>query len=50
MKSDIKEKLSLVLRTLDSIEVKGRGNIDMLLGCMLTLEQIIKDEGDDANG
>lgn len=35
--------LTVVRNTLDSIEVKGKGNLDMLLGCIQTLEnEIIK--------
>ena len=33
-------EIQKVLHTLDAIEVHGRDNIDMLLGCMMTLEQI----------
>ena len=33
--------LASVRNTLDSIEVKGKGNLDMLLGCIQTLENTI---------
>lgn len=45
----MKEKLDLVLRTLDKISVTGRNNIDMMLGCMMILEQIIKEEQEAEN-
>ena len=34
------EKLNLVVYTLNNIEVKGKDNMDKLLGCILTLEEI----------
>lgn len=34
--------LKLILNTLDSIEIKGKSNIDKMLGCMNALECIIK--------
>lgn len=44
------EQAALELRTLlaelDEVEVKGRQNVDTLLGCMLALEAIIGKEGD----
>ena len=36
-------KLEAVIRTLNDIEVHGKNNLDMLLGCIMTLEQIQKD-------
>lgn len=35
-------QLRAVLRTLDAIEISGRQNLDRLLGCMITLEKVIK--------
>lgn len=46
----MKEKLELVLRTLDRISVTGRDNLDMMLGCMMTIEQIIKGEEEKDDG
>lgn len=37
---DMEELIRKVLATLDKVEVKGRDNIDMLLGCMQALEKI----------
>lgn len=36
-----------LLKELDDVEVKGRKNLDTLLGCMMAIEAII---GGDANG
>lgn len=36
----MEELIRKVLATLDRIEVKGRENIDMLLGCMQALEKV----------
>lgn len=44
MKESTKKSLDLVLKTLDQISVVGKANMDMLLGCILTLEGAIKDE------
>ena len=32
------------LNVLDGVSVKGRNNVDTLLGCMMAVEQIIGDE------
>lgn len=37
---NMKEKIEQLIQTLNLIEVKGKENLDMLLGCILTLEQI----------
>lgn len=37
----LKEFLLTLLRSLDSIEVKGRANLDTLLGCILAVEDMI---------
>ena len=34
--------IKLVLNTLDGIEIKGKKNIDAMLGCMNALESFIK--------
>ena len=33
--------LSAVIKTLDTIEVRGKENLDALLGCILTLERLV---------
>ena len=38
------ERLKAVRRTLEEIDVRGRGNIDKMLGCMMLLDQIIAEE------
>lgn len=35
------ERIKAVRRTLEEIDVRGRGNIDKMLGCMMMLDQII---------
>lgn len=40
-------ELKKVLADLDEVEVKGRDNVDTLLGCMMAVESII---GDEKNG
>nr|DAU67292.1 MAG TPA: neurotoxin [Caudoviricetes sp.] len=35
------EKIKAVRRTLEEIDVRGRDNIDKMLGCMMMLDQII---------
>jgi hypothetical protein len=37
------ETLKKVITTLGNIEVHGKGNLDMLLGCIMALEQIEQD-------
>lgn len=37
-----------VINTLDQITVKGRENMDMLLGCILALEGVVREEKTDA--
>lgn len=41
-------ELRALLSELDEVEVKGRQNVDTLLGCMMAIEAIIGKE--DANG
>lgn len=38
------ERLKAVRRTLEEIDVRGRGNIDKRLGGMMMLDQIIAEE------
>lgn len=38
------ERLKAVRRTLEEIDVRGRDNIDKMLGCMMTLDRIIAEE------
>ena len=44
MSKEAKENLELILKTLNKLEVHGKDNLDMLLGCMLTLEKVIKED------
>jgi hypothetical protein len=39
-----------LLAELDEVEVKGRQNVDTLLGCMMAIEAIIGKDGCDSNG
>lgn len=36
----MEELIRRVLNTLDKIEVKGRDNLDKMLGCMQTLQKV----------
>lgn len=40
------DELTKVLADLDEVEVKGRQNVDTLLGCMMALDAIIGKEGE----
>ena len=42
--------LSALLAELDEVEVKGRQNVDTLLGCMMAIEAIIGKDGGEENG
>lgn len=42
-------ELLCLLAELDEIEVKGRQNVDTLLGCMMAIEAIVGKDGE-ANG
>lgn len=44
---DSKQIIEGVIRTLDQITVSGRNNLDMLLGCILALEGVLKEEAKD---
>ncbi len=37
----MENQLRNILNTLNQIEVRGQENLDMLLGCILTIEKII---------
>lgn len=34
--------LKSIIRTLEKVEVRGKDNLDMLLGCIQTLEKLLK--------
>lgn len=36
------ELIKMVISTLDTIEVKGRDNLDKLLGCINALESVVQ--------
>lgn len=40
------ENLNCLLAELDEVEVKGRQQVDTLLGCMMAIEAIIGEDGD----
>lgn len=47
----MKEFLYTLLRSLDAIEVKGKSNMDILLGCMNAVEhEIAKIEAEESAG
>lgn len=46
MSEEIRNKLTAVYKTLDSMEVTGRKNVEKLLGCMMAVESILKDIND----
>lgn len=52
MNQENKDILALVVNTLNQIEVKGEDNLDMMLGCIRTLKNIIEsiDKEGEANG
>jgi hypothetical protein len=39
-------ELAALLESLDEVEVKGRQNVDTLLGCMMAVDAIIGKEGE----
>lgn len=43
-------ELTALLESLDNIEVKGRQNVDTLLGCMMAIEAIIGKDGENNSG
>lgn len=47
MSESDKSMLSLVINTLNSISVKGKDNLDMLLGSILALEKLLNGEKED---
>ena len=42
--------LEEMLQELDEVSVKGRQNVDTLLGCMMAIEAIIGEDGGEVNG
>ena len=38
-------ELTALLESLDEVEVKGRQNVDTLLGCMMAIEAIVGKDG-----
>jgi prefoldin subunit 5 len=42
--------LEEMLQELDEVPVKGRQNVDTLLGCMMAIEAIIGEDGGEVNG
>lgn len=52
MNQESKNILTLVTSTLNQIEVKGEDNLDMMLGCIRALKNIIEsiDKEGEANG
>lgn len=38
------KRMKLVLKTLDQIDVRGKENLDLMLGCMMALEKEIAEE------
>ena len=52
-KSEVNEAIHTLqglLAKLDEVEVKGRQNVDTLLGCMMAIEAIIGKDGGEVNG
>ena len=41
MNENLKSQLRAVLDTLNQIEVRGKENLDMLLGCIITLDSLL---------
>ena len=41
MNEENKQQLLMVLQTLEQIEVRGKENLDMLLGCIIMLDGMI---------
>lgn len=41
MTPENKTTLKMVINTLNTIDVRGRGNMNHLLGCIMTLERMI---------
>ena len=44
MKESSRKTIEAVLKTLDSVTVHGKNNMDMVLGCILALEKILREE------
>ena len=39
-----KDTIAAVIKTLNQIEVKGKNNMDQLLGCIIALERVLAAE------
>lgn len=48
MKDSTRKSIEAVIKTLDSVAVSGKNNLDMQLGCILTLEKVLREEDSDA--
>ena len=44
------DRLKKIRATLDEVEVRGKENLDYLLGCILTLDGIIRELEGNENG
>lgn len=49
MNESVKKTVEAVIRTLNDIEIKGRNNMDMLLGCILALESALNQKEEEVN-
>lgn len=47
MNPETKATIIAVINTLNNVEVHGKNNLDMVLGCILSLEKLCKDGEDD---
>lgn len=41
MNDSAKTTIEAVIRTLNDIDVKGKNNLDMMLGCIIALESVL---------
>ena len=39
-----KDTIAAVIKTLNQVEVKGKNNMDQLLGCIIALERVLTEE------
>ena len=46
MNDENKKKIQALIQTLELIEVHGKSNLDMMLGCILTLEDLAMGENE----
>lgn len=47
MSKEAEATILAVINTLNNVEVHGKNNLDMVLGCILSLEKLCKDGEDD---